>query len=236
MKRTLAFVCSLVMVVSFVSCSKKKVKNEKPVSSDAEVTQKYDELFGSYTEDKPIDSGVSILGEDFSDVDFTFTSPDGTMAFSLNDNSFAKLKEGGTYYNSIAPGGEVMSFEAGYKTSRGLDVSNSARDFVNTYKIADKSALFASSDGSVLYNPANGNFTGTLTTLYASKDGESYFALSTKEVEKFIYIRNDIADGAYMDPAKVTGAFESYKSIVSIDITADESGDVSEVAFYKFDK
>lgn len=237
MKKFISVLCITFMLVSCVSCSdsKQEVKKE-PAKNYDEINKKYDEMFGEGNTDKPIGSDVSVLGEDFSMVDFTFTSPDDTVAFNLNDNSFAKMNEGGTYYNTIAPGGEVMTFESGYKTARGLTVQNTAQEFLNTYKIPDGNALFVKPDDDVYYNPANGNFNGRLTVLFGSEDSVTYKMLSSDDVQKFIYARNDIVDGAYMDPAKIMNKFSSYKSLVSIDITADEIGNVTEFAMYKFDK
>ena len=39
-----------------------------------------------------------------------------------------------------------------------------------------------------------------------------------------------------MNPESIMSEFSAYSSLVSIDITADEEGNVSEIVFYKFDK
>ena len=235
MKKIVSLLCAAVLLVSFTSCSKPKPKTENNNKHD-EISQKYDELFSDSAVDKPIDSGASILGEDFSVVDFTFTSADDTVAFNLENNSFAKLNQGGTYFNFIAPGTEVMTFDPGFKTARGLSLANTAGEFLKKYKIADSNALFIKPDDSVYYNPANGNFSGRLTVLYGSVDSATYTMLTSDDVQTFIYQRDAVADGAYMDPSKIMSVFPDFESLVSVDITADEAGTVSEVAFYKFNR
>ena len=237
MKKIISLICVAMLLITFVSCSKAKQDEKSEIEKNhEEINKKYDELFGDVAPDTSIASDVSVLGDEFSMVDFTFTSADDTMAFNLNNNSFAKMNEGGTYYNLIAPGSEVVTYESGYKTARGLTVQNTAGEFINTYKIADENALFVKPQDTVYYNPANGVFSGRLTALFASEDSVSYKPLSSDDVQNFIYTRNDISDGTYMDPAKIMSNFSSYQSIVSIDITADESGNVTEFAMYKFDK
>ena len=235
MKKFLSVLCVAVVLLNFAACSKPEQQKEDKKNHD-EINKKYEELLNIGSVDTPIDSSGSVLGEDFSVVDFTFTSADDTVAFNLENNSFAKLNQGGTYFNFIAPGSEVMTFEPGFKTARGLTLQNTAGEFLEKYRIADSNALFVKPDDDVYYNPANGNFTGKLTAVYASTDSVSYSLLSSDDVQRFIYKREAIMSGAYMDPAKMMSEFSDYESIVSLDITADEAGTVSEVAFYKFDK
>ncbi len=228
-------ICVVFLCFGAVSCSKEPQENPQTPNHE-EISSKYDEIAKDIIGDKPIDSGVSVLGNDFSVADFTFTSPDDTIAFSLDKNSFAKLLAGGTFFNYIAPGSEVVTYAAGFKTARGLSLGATTKEFLAKYKIADASALYKKPDDSLYYNPANGVFSGKLTALFASEDSLSYTLLTDDDVQKFLSVRDLKSDGTYMDPKVVTDEFSKYQSIVSMDITADEAGVVSEVAIYKFDK
>lgn len=230
----MSLLCAITLVCfSFTSCSKEK-EVESDGYTDGEIAGKYEDIAGEVLSDKPLGSDASVLGTGFSAVDFTFTSPDDTIAFSLDRNSFVKLASGGTFYNYIAPGNEVVSYEAGYKTARGVSLSTPARDILAKYSISDKNAVYIASGDTVYYNPVNGKFSGKLTAVFASKDSQSYTLLESDDVQKFIYLRP--SGSAYMQTESIMQSFSEYSSLVSIDITADETGNVSEIAFYRFDK
>jgi hypothetical protein len=212
---------------------------EEEIKSDGyskdEILDKYEGISNSYNSDKPIDSGASVLGVGFSEVDLTFTSSDDTLAFSLDKNSFVKMALGGTFYNYINPGSELTTFDAGYKTARGISLVNKAGDILTTYGIADENAIFIKPGDTIYYNPTLGKFSGKLTALYAmEEDASVYKLLKSKDIEKFVYLRP--TDSAYMNTEAIMSKFPSYTSLVSIDITADEEGNVSEIVFYRFDK
>ncbi len=226
---------ALCLCLCFVAgCSgEKEVKSDG--YSEEEILDKYEDISDSSNSDKPIDSGASVLGIGFSEVDLTFTSSDDTVAFSLDKNSFVKMALGGTFYNYINPGSELSTFDAGYKTARGISLANRAGDILTTYGISDENAIFIKPGDTIYYTPTLGKFSGKLTAVYALKDGASdYELLKSKDVEKFVYLRP--TDSAYMKTDAVMSKFSSYTSLVSIDITADEEGNVSEIVFYRFDK
>jgi len=238
MKKFLSFLCVVALIVCTVSCSKsgKNHSDEKNTMTEDEINQKYDDYFGDDKADKPLSSDASVLGEDFSSVDFTFTSADGTNAFNLSNNSYAIISHSGTSFGSLISGEEAMTFDGGYKTARGVGLETSAKEILEKYKISDSNAVFVKPDDSVYYTPTNGVFDGTLTVIFASADSISYGMLPSGDVQKFIYARNSNSGGAYVDPNAIMSTFSDYKSIVSIDITANGAGIVERIAFYKFDK
>ena len=144
---------------------------EKEIQSDGyseqEILDKYQNIADDSNSDKPIGSDSSVLGLGFSEVDFTFTSADDTLAFSLDKNSFVKIALGGTFYNYIKPGSELTTFDAGYKTARGMSLANTAKDILTTYGIADENAIFIKPGDTVYYTPTSGKFSGKLTAIYA---------------------------------------------------------------------
>ncbi len=229
--------CICVVCFSFfimTSCSEEKAAQSDGYS-DQEILDKYQDIADDSNSDKPIGSDSSVLGIGFSDVDFTFTSADNTLAFSLDNNSFVKMALGGTFYNYIKPGSELSTFDAGYKTARGISLANKSEDILITYGISDENAIFIKPGDTIYYKPTLGKFSGKLTALYAKENSsEGYKLLKAKDVQKFVYLRP--TDSAYMDPESIMSKFSSYSSLVSIDITADEEGNVSEIVFYKFDK
>lgn len=238
MKKHIKFI-SVIALISLCLFSLSACSGEKEATSDGynseEILDKYQGIANQADADKPIDSTASVLGIGFSEVDLTFTSADDTIAFSLDKNSFVKLALGGTFYNYIKPGSELTTFDAGYKTARGISLETPAKDILLTYGIADENAVFIKPGDTVYYNPTLGKFSGRLTSLYALKEGESeYKLLKSKDIQKFIYKRP--TDSAYMNPETIMSIFPSYTSLVSIDITADEEGKVSELVFYRFDK
>ncbi len=238
MKKYIKFVFVIALIFlclfSLSACSGEKEIKSDGYSSD-EIIDKYQGIANQTDADKPIDSGASVLGIGFSEVDFTFTSADDTIAFSLDKNSFVKLALGGTFYNYIKPGSELSSFDAGYKTARGVSLETPAKDILSIYGIADENAIFIKPGDTIYYNPTLGKFSGKLTALYALKDGEAqYKLLKSKDIQKFVYERP--TDSAYMNPEAILSKFPSYSSLVSLDITADEEGKVSEIVFYRFDK
>ena len=235
MNKILSVILAVLMCLGAVSCSKKGEDMPEANNTD-EIASKYDEIANDVMGDKPIDSGVSVFGDGFSLMDFTFTSADDTVAFSLDNNSFAKLCPGGTFFNYISGGQDVTSYDAGFKTARGMTLGNTAKDFMSKYGIPDGNALYKNADEDIFYNPVNGQFTGKATVIYASKDSVSYALLADDDVQKFLSVRELKSDGTYMDPKVITDEFPDYKSIASMDITTDENGVVSEVAIYKFDK
>lgn len=226
---------ALFMCLGAVSCSKKENGNSDVNNTD-EISNKYDKIANDVMGDKPIDSGISVFGDGFSLMDFTFTSADDTVAFSLDNNSFAKLCLGGTFFNYISGGHDVISYDAGFKTARGMSLGNTAKEFLSKYNIADGNALYQKIGEDIFYNPANGQFTGKATVVYGSNDSMSYTLLADDDVQKFLSVRELKSDGTYMDPNVITAEFADYKSIASMDITTDENGVVTEVAIYKFDK
>lgn len=224
----------MIALMSFSACSKND--NDDVSLNNEDISSKYEDIAGNSLSDKPIDSGASVLGAGFSLVDFTFTSADDTVAFSLDNNSFAKMTIGGTFYNYITPGNQVVTYNAGYKTARGMSLANTAQEFLKKYNIADGNALYIKNGESIYYNPAGLVFSGKLTVLFASKDSVSYEILTSKDVQKFLSVRDAQDNKTYMDPSKITSLFADYNSIVSMDITADQDGNVSEFSMYKFDK
>lgn len=203
--------------------------------SEEDILNKYEDISDISNSDKPIDSGASVFGAGFSGVDLTFTSSDDTVAFSLDKNSFVKLALGGTFYNYINPGNELTTFDAGYKTARGISLANKSGDILKTYGITDENAIFIKPGDTIYYTPTLGKFSGKLTAIYALKEGTSdYELLKSKDIEKFVYLRP--TDSAYMNTEAIMSKFSSYTSLVSIDIIADEDGNVSEIIFYRFDK
>ena len=236
-KKLLCSACVVLMCVSlFVACSEEETVPSDAGYNEEDILSQYDAIMDNSFLDVPIDSGVSVLGENFSQVDFTFTSADDTIAYSLDKNSFAKLTAGGTYFSYIAPGSEVETFEAGFKTARGLSLANTARDFLSKYGITDSNGIYLNPEDSVYYAPASGVFSGKLTALFVSDDSETYYILPGSEVQKFLYERDAFSQGAYIDPGVITAKFPDYTTIVAVDITADNTGAVSEVSFYRFDK
>ena len=238
MKKYIKFVSVIALIFlclfSLAACSaQKEVKSDG--YSSGEILDKYQGISDQTETDKPLDSDASVLGIGFSEVDLTFTSADDTIAFSLDKNSFVKLALGGTFYNYIKPGSELSSFDAGYKTARGVSLDTPAKDILSIYGIADENSIYLKMGDTIYYNPTLGKFSGKLTALYAMKDGEAeYKLLKSKDVEKFVYKRP--TESAYMNPEAIMSVFPSYTSLVSIDITADEEGKVSEIVFYRFDK
>lgn len=232
--KIISVVTVLTLAVFFVcACSSNKDIPSDGYSSD-EIASKYDDIADGTLSDKPIDSSASVLGFGFSTVDFTFTSADDTVAFSLDKNTFVKIALGGTFYNYIKPGSELSSFEAGYKTARGISLASNSREILAKYGIGDENAVYKKQGDTFYYKPTAGIFSGKLTALYASKDSQSYEILKASDVQKFISLRP--SDSAYMNPEDIMSKFSAYSSLVSIDITADEAGGVSELCFYKFDK
>ena len=94
--------------------------------------------------------------------------------------------------------------------------------------------VYIAPDDTVYYNPVSSKFSGKLTAVFASKDSVSYDLLESDDVQNFIYLRP--TDSAYMNPEGIMSSFSEYTSLVSMDITADEAGNVSEIVFYRFDK
>ena len=223
----------VVMAVCFSACSKAG-ETQSDGYTNEEITQKYDDIVGENNNDKPLGSDASVLGIGFSQVDFTFTSADNTIAFSLDKNSFVKMALGGTFYNYISPGSELVSYDAGYKTARGVSLSDNAKEILTKYGIADEKAVYISPGSTIYYNPIAGKFEGKLTALFASENSLEYKLLGSGDVQKFIYLRP--TDSAYMNPNAILEKFSKYTSLVSVDITADKDGHVSEMAFYRFDK
>ena len=164
MQKIFSVILAIIMCLGVVSCSKKDSDKPESESTD-EIASKYDEIANDVMGDKPIDSGVSVFGDGFSLVDFTFTSADDTVAFSLDNNSFAKLCLGGTFFNYISGGQDVTSYDAGFKTARGLGTGNTAKEFLEKYNIPDENALYKKADEDIFYNPANGQFTGKATVV-----------------------------------------------------------------------
>ena len=231
----LGVILAVIMCMATVSCSKKGTDKPDAKSTD-EIASKYDEIANDVMGDKPIDSGVSVFGDGFSLMDFTFTSDDDTVAFSLDNNSFAKLCLGGTFFNYISGGHDVVSYDAGFKTARGMALGSTEKEFLSKYNIPDENTLYKRADEDIFYNPANGHFTGKATVVYASKDSMSYAFLTDDDVQKFLSVRELKSDGTYMDPKVITDEFPDYQSIATMDITTDENGVVTEVAIYKFDR
>ena len=232
--RVLSLICVLMLLCTCLcACSK-----DKEIASDGNnesvISGKYEDIANEILSDKPLGSDASVLGNGFSQVDFTFTSADDTIAFSLDKNSFVKLALGGTFYNYITPGHDVISYDAGYKTARGVSLSTSASDILSKYSIADNNAVYIAPGDTVYYNPVSSKFSGKLTAVFASKDSVSYDLLESDDVQNFIYLRP--TDSAYMNPEGIMSSFSEYTSLVSMDITADEAGNVSEIVFYRFDK
>ncbi len=226
------------MLLSASACSKSETKTAAPEKNNKDILDKYDSIADDYYADKPIPSDASVLGEGFSLMDFTFTSADNTVSYSLDINSFGKLLEGGTFFNSIAPDSEseVTSYEAGYKTARGLSLANTASEFMSKYSIGDKNAIYYDASNGNYYNPQQGAFSGKLTALYGSADGISFSILSSEDVQRFIAVRDVYSSNAYIDPSKVTELFPEYMTLAVINISADQSGKVSEFVIYRFDK
>ncbi len=236
LSRFLAIMLCFAMVCTLSACSDGEEKAISPKDNSKEISDKYDSIADDYYADKPIPSDASVLGEGFSLMDFTFTSADNTISFSLDSNSFAKILEGGTFYNSIAPGSEVISYEAGYKTARGLTLANTASEFIGKYGIADNNAVYYDGTANTYYNPRSGTFSGKLTALYGSADGMTYTIFSSDDVQKYISVRDVVSDNAYIDPAKIMALFPDYMTVAAINITADQGGKVSEFAIYRYDK
>ncbi len=234
LKKFISLFCAVLICINLVSCAKKG--KEKDDNNHKEISEKYEQIIMNNNEDKPVDSGASILGEGFSVNDFTFTSGDNTLAFSLDKNSFVKLLPGGTFFNYISPGSEVSGYDAGYKTARGLSLLNSSAEYISKYNIKDANALYVNPDDGLFYNPANGNFTGKLTVLFGSEDLLNYKILTDKDVEKYLYKMNEKSDGTYVNPKDITDLFSSYESLAALNITTDTAGTVTEVSIYKFDK
>ncbi len=235
MKKLLCLVCILALCFGAVSCAKKQPVTDGS-TADGEIAKKYEEIVKYSESDKPLDSDASVLGKDFSLNDFTFTSPDNTLAFTLDRNSFVKLMPGGTFYNYIAPGSQVVSYDAGYKTARGLSVFSAAEEFVGKYSIGDNSAVYKNSNEDMYYTLTNGVFTGRLTAVFASADSLYYRMLSSDAVQKYIYKMNSDSDGTYVNPKVITDLFPEYSSVAVLNVTKDEAGAVSEVSVYRFDK
>lgn len=236
-KKFLSCICAASLCVSlFAACSEEEVIPSDAGYNEEEILSQYDAIIGSAAGDTPLDSGASVLGENFSQVDFTFTSADDTIAYSLDKNSFAKLTSEGTFFDYIAPGSEVETFEAGFKTARGLSLANTAGEFLSKYGITDSNGIYLNPADSVYYAPTAGVFAGKLTALFASDDSVSYYILPGSEVQKFLYERDVFTQGDYIDPVVITSKFPEYASVVAVDITADNTGAVSEVSFYRFDK
>jgi len=236
-KKTLFLISVFVLCFScFAACS-----NNDEIASDGnlnkeQILNKYDAIANETLTDKPIGSDVSVLGSNFSDVDFTFTSSDYTVAYSLDKNSFAKLMPGGTFFNYVNGEAEVETFEPGFKTARGLSLNNTALEFISKYGLSNGNAVYLNPSDSVYYSYTGGNFSGKLTAVFASKDAKNYSMLNSSDVQTFLYQRDDLSKGAYIDPSYILSKFPDYLSISSIDISVDETGTLTEVAFYRFDK
>lgn len=238
MKKYVKYLVSCLMLCLCL-CFIAGCSSEKEIKSDGyseeEILDKYEGIADSSNFDKPLGSDASVLGVGFSEVDLTFTSSDDTVAFSLDKNSFVKMALGGTFYNYINPGSELATFDAGYKTARGISLANKAGDILTTYGIKDENAIFIKPGDTVYYTPTLGKFSGKLTAIYAlEKDGTEYRLLKSNDIQKFVYLRP--TDSAYMNTDAIMSKFPSYTSLVSIDITADEDGNVSEIVFCRFDK
>ena len=255
MKKYFSLICVFLLLIGCAACSnsgKEQNKKQDVVRNEEEIERKYDEYFGSGNTDKPLSSDASVLGKDFSAVDFTFTSADDTMAYTLYDNSFVKINGTGFYFDAISlSDGSLINDSASFKTARGITLGSSATDFMQKYNVSDENALYKKisspeedisdqgADGDetgYYYNPSNGNFVGKLTVLYGLTDADSYGILPSEVVQKFISVRDINANGDYMNPQKIMDEFAIYQSLVSVDITADEAGTITEIAVYKFDK
>ena len=232
----LSLVLCVVLLCTLCSCKKEEVVVEEPQYNEEEINSKYDDILNSAASDAPIDSGASVFGDKFSSMDFTITNIDDTISYNLDLNSFAKFTLGGTFFNYIAPGNEVETHEPGYKTARGLTLNNTVAEYFEKYGLNDSNTIYLNMEDMTYYAPVNGVFSGRLTALFATSDGINYESLPGEDVQKFLYERDAHADGAYIEPSKITNLFPQYTTISAMELTADNMGTVYELTIYRFDK
>lgn len=208
-------IISLVMVlgiaVTMCGCSDDESGKKTEQTLDEEkINKEYDEIMSNAEGYNALPEDYNPIVTEFTNTDFQFTWLDNTNAYNLPYNAYTTILPDKAYVNFINSTNEPILFEGTYQNAKGYSFNNTRDEIIASYNVGSDNLYVSEND--------------VCTFGFGSTDGVQYSILSQAEVQTAIQVRSS--------GANLVESLPSYHTIAIIDLSADQSGLLSEYKMY----